>query len=94
MNFFGDCGATDDIALLKHQRFQASLSKIASGYQAVMTTADNYDVVLSHSPVETKNSISRGFARSNADQKTLNNIRQLLALFLAQIRVLSAQIRG
>ena len=53
MNFFGDCRAAHNLAPLEYERLQAGLGEIASRNQAVMTTADDDDVVISHSSMET-----------------------------------------
>src|SRR5258706_189720 len=68
MDFFGDCGAAHNLAPFKHESLQASLGQVAGGYQAVVTTADDDDVVIRHSRLGVLKTIfSRGFARMNAD---------------------------
>jgi hypothetical protein len=49
MNFFGDCRAAYNLALLKHERLQAGPGEIAGCNEPVMAAPDDDDVVLSHS---------------------------------------------
>jgi hypothetical protein len=49
MDFLGNCRAAHNLAPFNHQRLQAGPGEVAGGHQAVVTAADNDDVVLSHS---------------------------------------------
>jgi hypothetical protein len=48
MDFFRDCSAADDLAPLKHERFQAGFGQIAGRDQPIVATADDDDVVSWH----------------------------------------------